>query len=270
MAYSLEEILRRQGIVSSVEIPDIQLPADRSKSLERDLAPLIRYWAESIEGIDQSYRTAVEAQNLEIVMQTVDAAADGGGVHVGQIVARSLLRMRTHAEWHEKKWTAAVKVSTRIDISPLLNSETIRPAVNEAVARHTRLIRGMNETTRNRIQNIVVESYARGDGAGAVAKQLREEVRLMPKRAKLIARDQIGSLTSALDEARQTEAGFTQYRWVATLDTRVRREHRARHLKLFSWKKPPADGHPGRPIRCRCKARGVIPGLDDKAPKRGR
>jgi uncharacterized protein with gpF-like domain len=35
-------------------------------------------------------------------------------------------------------------------------------------------------------------------------------------------------------------------------------DHYAREGKVYSWDKPPADGHPGTPIGCRCFAQTII------------
>jgi SPP1 gp7 family putative phage head morphogenesis protein len=57
-----------------------------------------------------------------------------------------------------------------------------------------------------------------------------------------------------VNRARQTELGVKQYTWRTSLDERVRPEHQEREGEVFSWAKPPKDGHPGQPINCRCTA----------------
>ena len=66
----------------------------------------------------------------------------------------------------------------------------------------------------------------------------------------------IGNLT----ELRQTSIGVTDYVWSTSGDERVRPEHAARNGKVYKWSEPPAGGHPGEDIQCRCRA---IPVLDD-------
>lgn len=112
----------------------------------------------------------------------------------------------------------------------------------------------------------------RGQVTAAVqsGKSLREVVKLVKKagdlpkgRAELIARDQIGKLNGDITQARQQGIGVEEYRWRGTLDGRERAEHVAREGKTYRWDKPPEDGHPGQPIRCRCSAEAVLPDLDD-------
>lgn len=80
----------------------------------------------------------------------------------------------------------------------------------------------------------------------------------MAKRAQLIAIDQTHKLGGELDRLKQTEAGIEGYYWRSSRDERVRAEHAAREGQYFRWDAPPADGHPGQPIRCRCDAEPAI------------
>jgi SPP1 gp7 family putative phage head morphogenesis protein len=80
-------------------------------------------------------------------------------------------------------------------------------------------------------------------------------------RAKLIARDQVGKLFGAIQEARQVGLGIDRYTWRTSNDNRVRDTHEKREGESYSWNDPPGDlsdpgdgGHPGFPINCRCWA----------------
>ena len=77
-------------------------------------------------------------------------------------------------------------------------------------------------------------------------------------RAKLIARNQIGKLNGRLSQLRQQSAGITKYKWSTSKDERVRPAHEKREEKIFEWERPPSDGNPGYPLRCRCVAIPVI------------
>ena len=61
-----------------------------------------------------------------------------------------------------------------------------------------------------------------------------------------------------MTQARQMKLGIERYRWRTAGDTRVRTEHAMREGQIFSWDRPPPDGHPGQPINCRCYAEPVI------------
>lgn len=91
---------------------------------------------------------------------------------------------------------------------------------------------------------------------------LNKQVEVETNRAVLIGSDQVGKLNGRLMEYWQRSAGITNYRWQTMMDDRVRPAHADRQGLIFSWDKPPSDGHPGMAIRCRCVADPVID-LDD-------
>lgn len=101
-------------------------------------------------------------------------------------------------------------------------------------------------TTQRELQGIVAERFAVADS-----------------RAALIARDQIGKLDGQITEQRQRALGVREFVWRTSGDERVRDAHRALNGKKFAWNKPPSEGRPGQPVRCRCRAEAVFPEIDD-------
>lgn len=87
-----------------------------------------------------------------------------------------------------------------------------------------------------------------------IKKKLDEEDR----RAELIGVDQIGRATGRLNRHFQQKLGCDRYEWLSMRDSRVRPLHRKYDGNIFYWNKPPADGHPGMAVRCRCKAKPVF------------
>ena len=92
----------------------------------------------------------------------------------------------------------------------------------------------------------------------ALADYIENQARIESNRAVLIASDQVGKLNGRLMRYEQQRAGITHYRWETMQDSRVRPSHRERQGEIFSWEEPPADGHPGEAIRCRCVADPVF------------
>lgn len=90
---------------------------------------------------------------------------------------------------------------------------------------------------------------------------LRKEFNTTRFQAERIARDQIGKFNGQLTQLRQRQAGIDKYIWRTMRDERVRSEHKSREGKIFSWNKPPEDGHPQEPIMCRCYAEPVFDDL---------
>lgn len=159
-------------------------------------------------------------------------------------------------------------VSTMIDKS--------RKAVDAKRAtwerRNVSLIKSVAEDYIDGVEDAIRDAFKRGVRPEELRRTILEHVGEFtfgtPEgRAKVIARDQIGKLQGELVEARQRGLGAKRYRWRTVGDgNRVRPEHRRREGQIFEWSDPPADGHPGKPVSCRCWAELVI---DDLLPSRG-
>jgi SPP1 gp7 family putative phage head morphogenesis protein len=85
-----------------------------------------------------------------------------------------------------------------------------------------------------------------------------DEVRHMmwPVRVRgiLIPRDQSWKLAGSGSEYWAAQGGSEGYYWHTRMDDRVRDAHRALEGQYFAWSAPPAIGHPGQPVNCRCVA----------------
>ena len=142
------------------------------------------------------------------------------------------------------------------------------------VNQNIELIHSIKRRTRESIRYVLSANIIRAVDKEILVKELSESITQMAKinekRAVLIATDQVGKLNSQLAQLEQMQNGVKSYIWRTMRDDRVRPEHRAREGKKFDWDKPPADGHPGWAIRCRCIA---VPVYDtDKVgiePKKG-
>lgn len=125
------------------------------------------------------------------------------------------------------------------------------------------LIKSIPQQALSRMQGEIVASVQRGGLVKDLRDELVAEFGIAKDRATLIANDQIGKLNAQLTEQRQRQIGVDEYTWRGMLDERERDEHVAREGQVFSWAKPPEDGHPGIPIRCRCRSEPVLPLLGD-------
>lgn len=123
------------------------------------------------------------------------------------------------------------------------------------------LITNANAEQLARIESAVMRAMRSGTGGKELQQEIRDSLKAETNRVKLIARDQIGKLNGQLDMAKQTNAGVEKYRWRTSRDERTRPEHAAREGLIFRWDTPPAGGHPGQAIRCRCTAEPVLEDL---------
>lgn len=118
---------------------------------------------------------------------------------------------------------------------------------------------------RKAVQRILDRGLERAWGVDDMIQRLRHATNISRNRAALIVRNEVGNASAYGQQATQEEAGITHYEWVAASDERVRPEHAARNGKIFAWDNPPADGHPGQPIQCRCVS---VPVWDEEASER--
>lgn len=125
------------------------------------------------------------------------------------------------------------------------------------------LIRSIPEQYVDKLQGVVTRAISEGQTVEAVRDAIRATYDQPLNRAELIAVDQIGKLNARLTEYRQRNIGIKAYNWRGVLDDRERLIHRLREGKTFLWSKPPPDGHPGMPVRCRCWAEPEWPSRDE-------
>jgi len=155
----------------------------------------------------------------------------------------------------------------------------------------------LTRETERRIASAALETLEKGRPREWLRRQIREAGGIEERRAKFIARDQVGKLQGALHENRQRDLGIDSYIWRNSRDERVagnpngaypdpdsesttHGNHWEREGRRFLWTKSGgrlvevlsdgktratefADGHPGDPIQCRCFAEPVIAGLED-------
>lgn len=135
---------------------------------------------------------------------------------------------------------------------------SVRRQLGVFVQDNVRLIKSIPEQSLNDVEGVVLSGIRRGARAGDIAKTISDRFDVSRSRATLIARDQIGKFNGELTQLRHQEAGITEYIWRTSRDERVRKTHRERDGQHFAWASPPADGHPGEPVQCRCTAEPVL------------
>lgn len=114
------------------------------------------------------------------------------------------------------------------------------------------------EKMRARMVERIINNVEEAKLTSALVDDLQNILMMEKKRAVLIATDQVGKLNGRITQYQQQSIGVEEYIWRTAGDRRVRPRHVARNGVKFRWDKPPDDGHPGQPIRCRCVADPVI------------
>lgn len=140
------------------------------------------------------------------------------------------------------------------------------------VADNVGLIRNLQQSLYNKIQQDTWASVRAGGDMAALSEKLHKSYGIEAKRAALIARDQNNKAKATLESARRQELGLRKAIWQHSGGGK---EPRPVHLawgregKVFDLDKglyDPDEGQwvlPGTLINCRCTSRAVIPGFDD-------
>lgn len=135
------------------------------------------------------------------------------------------------------------------------------------------LVTNMDLDMTNGIRDRVMTAVHEGKSTRQLAKEIQAQTKVSSSRARLIARDQVGKMTGAVQEVRQRSLGITEYIWRASIDDRTRDSHADLDGTTQKWSDPPFDGnenvHPGWAINCRCTAESVIPSIEEAAAMGG-
>lgn len=197
-----------------------------------------------------------------------DPGADETGSIHGEIAATSvataaalnLWATRVDA-WQQKQWIATVKARSGVGLGLGGDNLLLTRELNDFMDWAASLITSMNDETRNRVTTAIFAGFEARRTPNQVAMDVRRIIGDTRRRALLIARHQSVMLAAKLTEMRHLRAGVTQYVWKHSHLPNARPHHLARDGQIFDWKKPPADGHPGIAINCRCLPIGYIPAL---------
>lgn len=137
--------------------------------------------------------------------------------------------------------------------------ELVRQQVDETVDR----IVTLNETHFDEFKRLVNQYVASGEPIESFRKAIKKAGGdgYPLWKVERIAVDQFLTLHGKITELRQKGAGITHYFWRTAGDARVRKTHQANDGKRFAWDAPPATGHPGEEIRCRCIADPDLSGV---------
>jgi hypothetical protein len=141
------------------------------------------------------------------------------------------------------------------------------------VAENVGLIRNLQASFYNKIQQDVWSSVRAGADMHTLSRKLQDSYGIEEKRAALISRDQNAKAKAVLETTRRQELGIDKAIWQHSAGGKEPRPvHVAwgREGKVFDLSKGLFDPDenewvfPGQLINCRCTSRAVIPGIDDE------
>lgn len=193
----------------------------------------------------------------------------------GRVVIEKLPKQFTiTSAFNEVQFRAVFKANTGMELPPKLegirpqsllsvnvfrDEPFLKPLAEGWIAENTALIKSVPEKLASDVEGIVRRGTMAGKSVRELTKEIRAKTGQTPNRAKLIAQDQTLKLNADLTRNRLQSVGVSEYIWRSVQDSRVRPEHVQHNGETYSWAKPPSDGHPGQPVRCRCRAEAVWP-----------
>lgn len=152
------------------------------------------------------------------------------------------------------------KSSIGIDLTPFYQASDIQDVVDRAIDANVALIKSIPQQYLDKLEALVHNALLTGQTSEELAKEIFKLGQSTEYRARLIASDQMGKINADINEKRQISLGVESYDYLTSKDEKVRPLCRSHHGKTFRWDSPPAGGHPGKKVRCRCTA---LPNYED-------
>ncbi len=161
----------------------------------------------------------------------------------------------TTSDFQRAQLAKQARAAVSIDVRKLSGLDRKVPEqITKFAETNAQLIVGLGQRMAEDIAEIVEDGVVAGTRWETIAGRLAHAGQVTESRAALIARDQVGKLFGDINKQRQTNLGVTRYVWRTVRDNRVREEHEALDGDSIAWDSPPADGHPGEAVNCRCYA----------------
>ena len=235
-----------------------------AKSIDNKiLRPLLRRTLnrlETVPKLNTAWRQAI-ATEFESVMSIQEL-----GLNVATEAIDNIRAM------HKAKMIKEFNAALGIDITPMMSDLRIRPIMEKAIADNVKLITKIPRDILPKMISDFEKVFEAGFDQERLLGIINKRFKIGGSRAKLIARDQTSKVIGQLTEARQTGIGINSYLWITMDDESVvgnpagefpegnemHMNHFVRNGVEFFWNNPPADGHPGQAINCRCVAQGII------------
>lgn len=221
--------------------------------VEREVYPLIDYYEPSY--IQDTPRQDIYAQinyiSDQLLKPVEDFANKVSKLFVGDVTKLNKERL-------QKSFNKTFGFS----VPALIRDEGIGDVVDAAITENVKLIKTIPRQYLAGVKQLISLGMTEGKSAVDIRRSLSNDTLIYgisQRRARLIARDQVGKINGNLTEIRAKEVGSPGYIWIGREDDLERPTHVANNNKYFTWSKPPAKtGHPGADYQCRCYPKLII------------
>ncbi len=251
----MEEVKYRNEILSLLSI--------QTSEIERIIYPVLRNRESefSRDGI------ASDLSNMINGIRAKLGNAEGSAKSISEKFISSVNKKQ------REKFLQSLRSSVGVNIENVLIGENLSDLVKAKTVENTSLIKTIPIDYLDKVERVIFSEMTKKKSSKSMIEQIIKIKNISKNRARVIARDQTSKFFANLNEIRQTNLGIREYIWRTADDDRVvgkpggkfpkgnaaHQNHFKRNGKRFRWDKPPADGHPGEPILCRCIAQAIIP-----------
>ncbi|HQS96697.1 MAG: hypothetical protein B7Y36_18975 [Novosphingobium sp. 28-62-57] len=268
MRYNLRAMFaQRKPRKRTVTFDKVSLPQTLASDLYAQVyALVIREWSAGIPAIMAEYERSLSELTTDTAAEVsgVVSSVEAGAALLAVTVKIRLERWAAQIEAaHRRRWVAAIKRATSIDVAPILSPADMRVPLQTVVERNVVLVSSVNTQAKDRIADAVLRGLSEKKAPREVAKEIRGAVEMGRARALRIASDQTSKVSETLNEERRTEAGLSTWEWVHSGKKHPREDHKARNGKRYDDDaksgsyKPPAV-RPGQLPFCGCTSRAVL------------
>ncbi|MBU8908510.1 phage head morphogenesis protein [Desertibacillus haloalkaliphilus] len=158
------------------------------------------------------------------------------------------------------------RMSRVLGFDPTRNEPWLSSFLETAIQDNVNWIKSIQSEYHDKIETIITQGVRRGSSIRNMASEIAEVGNVEVRRARFIARDQMGSIHGDLTKRRQEESGIKRFRWSTSGDERVRDSHEDLDGEIFEWSKGATNERgetiwPGTDYNCRCTAEPVLEDL---------
>lgn len=212
-----------------------------------------------VDPITQAMRDAIaEGFDVERTINRFDSLARLELENVSDFRRNALLlaHFSEASEAHKEKIARAFQAAIKVDVRPFLAREPgVNRFIEESIRHNVSLITRIGPEIVSDVVAKTQAAFAKEPfSRDAMARHFERAMNKSGWPLQRLARDQTSKATGQFNHIRQVKLGVKKYIWIDSGDNRVRDTHRENNDRSFWWDQPPATGHPGEDILCRCTA----------------
>lgn len=183
------------------------------KSVEQDIVPVVRQskagytadaWSDDIEAaINKAWgkfsTAAMESKFRDIAREVVN-----------RITKKTTQNM-----------VKSVNQSTGVNMAPIFEEQDMSDFISANIKNNTSMITSIRDEYMKSVENAIWSGTAGQSSPTDIVGNIRDQTGVSERRAKMIARDQTGKITSQVTERRHKQAGIEYYQSIDAGDERV-------------------------------------------------